>query len=620
MQSAQETALCPFQGPARASRCRRRLAWGRGVAGLPARAGLAARVDGRQAARWDRISGGDGPYPNPGQIPLTWANPRPSGGDFAMAAIGYGIIGRALTGFTGDVIGAGAEYGHQMTMLRAMGWSEADLARAGASAMNAPSDILGATPSGELAAIRDIYTISRNKRESVSLAPDLMRAATVLTEVGKGDQLTMLFKAMQAGELRGVFSPEQIPEFLRDVEATAVATGGRIGPAEILKYLQNAGAAGRALDVSNLFGSLIPTMLSMTAGRAGTALQGFYKQFGAEKMSQASGIMLRDMHLLIDPATGQDVSLEKMNLPLAKGGYRYAIGQYMFPPGMLVGGDLINKGHDAEFMQNVLLPRIKQWNIEHFGTDNIQLEAQTGMRVASTVTGAKELADFFSLLPLSAKYQQAIAAGATGDRYRTFAANDPTLKVAGLQAAWTGFLTSLANGPVMAAATKTLTDVTAGLNEMGAFANAHKDLSTVLVSIAGGLGVLAVAASGLSAALFLGAPMIRVAKWGAGALGGAAALGAVGGGGLAGAMLRVGAPLAARAALPAAVGAGLWDMVEHGNWLADTAWSSAAPTHLGPLARREVELRAVGCAVARRWRSCRLRPRPTDARPRRQRP
>jgi hypothetical protein len=524
---------------------------------------------------------------------------KPSGSDYAMAAIGYGIVGHFLTRGVEAVFDAGADYSHMRAQLQAQGWSAADLAGADRAASNAQRNILGVTQVGALEAEKDIYSITRSSQAAIRLAPDLLRASVVLSEVGKGSQLQQLFQSLQAGELRGVITQEQIPEFLSLIVSTAVQTGGRIGPAQMLKVVQNAGAAGRAVDLGDLFGNLIPTYLSMGAGRAGTALQGFYRQFGAERMSNASGDLLRDMGLLVDPTTGQPLNNEQMKA------YKYSIGQYMFPPGVLKGAGLLDQGQDFEFMSEVLLPAIKAWNIKNKGYDDINLEAQTGMRVASSVTGARELSDVFSLLPLAPKYRDAISEGANRDAYGIFAQNDANLKLLGVQAALTGLLTTLSRGPVMDIAMKTMQDVTGALNGLGKFAEDHKALASILVEIAAALGTLALAASAFSAVMWMGGPMLRVLRFGGVQAGNAAVntainrpsvitngrLGLIGIGTAlvnenlggpdwvtnAGLGAAAGASLGVPGAVAGAVGGAAWNAVGHGNWLADTAWSPLHP-------------------------------------------
>lgn len=453
-----------------------------------------------------------GPPNGPGApppIPMAWPyNPRPTSGDFAMAAVGYGIVGRALTGFAGDVIGAGMDVGKIMARMRMQGYTDEQVAEALRVAQQTQREVPGATVGGALTAQLDLNTILRNPSAAETMAPDLMRLAIVLSSAGKGDQLQSLFQAMQAGELKGmIHSPEEFGQFLHMIEAASITTGGRIGPAELLKFLQNSGVAGGVAGQQDLFGYLIPTMLSMGANRAGTALQGMYRQFGAGKMSDAAFTLLNDMGLITDPKKAKKI----------------AIGYHQLLPGGLKGEELVKSGNLAEFMRDVLLPAIKTYNLKMYGRDDINLEATTGMTLASTITGSKELSDYFRLLPLAEQYRTAIGQSSMRDAFAIREATDPSLKVQGLSAAWNGFLVSLSQGPVMDTAIKVLQDTTGALNWLGKVADDHKTLASMLVETAGGLGALAVGVSAVSGALFVAGPMIRAGKW----MAGAAATGAV---------------------------------------------------------------------------------------------
>lgn len=506
--------------------------------------------------------GPNGPIPLP---PLARPPARPSHYEFGLATMGYGLVGAGLTGFAGAVFNAGADVGHVEYQLRAQGYSEEQIKQALGVAKGAQRDILGVTVGGALTAQLDLNTILRNPEKAAKLAPDLMRMAVVLAASGKGDQLSQFFKAAQAGELKGmIHSPEEFAHFLHMIEATSITTGGRIGPAEILQFIRSGGAAAMGLGDDTMFGYAIPAILSQGAARAGTGFRGFYQQFSAGKMSESAQTMLIDLGLVADKSKFQ----------------RTPIGMYRALPGALVHQDLLQQGKLFEYIRDVLLPKIKAYDIAHYGYDDVNLESQTGFQLASRIPGGNLLADLFRLLPLSEGYQAAVKASSERDAFATRVATDPTLKVQGLQAAWNGFLVSLANGPVMDAATKVLKDLTGGLNALGEFADKHPTVAKTTVELAAGLGALATAIAVAAGALWLGGPMLRVGKWAAGAATAAATGSEVAGGVAAGwglgALTRVGA---GRLAWPIALGAMAWDWNPFG--LNDMTWSPLDPFHIG---------------------------------------
>ena len=435
-------------------------------------ASASARMFALPAADYARTEFPAGSVYQPSPIPGVYSIP-----------VGGGLLGRGLTGFGGATIEAKSDYGHQATMLRAMGWSDSDLARAGTAAMKAQ---------------RGIFTITHNMKEPMQLAPALLRASVVLSEVDKGGELRQLFQSLQAGELRGVISAEQLPNFIRLIETAAVTTGSRAGPAEILQFLRSSGISGRILANPDLFGQFHPEIMSTGASRAGSGLQAFFQNFGAGRMSDAA----------------VKTFLEQMGL--AKEGSKFVkagIGQWMAVSGGLKGEELVYGGNEAQFMREVLLPAIDEYNKSHFGYTNALLEARTGAALSNRIAGGRFLGEYFTELPLSDKYSGAMREGSTRDAYQVFAQNDPTLKARGLQATWTGFLTPLSSGPIMDAAMKALQGLTGGLNALGKVADEHKLLGSILVGIAEGLGALALAAAGLNAALWLAGPIVRTAKY-----------------------------------------------------------------------------------------------------------
>ncbi len=503
-----------------------------------------------------------GPIPLP---PLARPPGRPSSHEFGLATMGYGLIGAGMTGFVGSVFDAGAQVGHIGYQLRAQGYSDEQVKHAMEVAKTSQRDILGVTVGGALTAQLDLNTILRDPAKAAKLAPDLMRMAVVLAASGKGDQLSQFFKAAQAGELKGmIHSPEEFAHFLHMIEATSITTGGRIGPAEILQFIRSGGAAAMALGDDTMFGYAIPAILSQGAARAGTGFRGFYQQFSAGKMSESAQTLLIELGLVADKSKFQ----------------KTPIGMYRALPGALVGQDELQQGKLFEYIRDILLPRIKAYNVAHYGYDDVNLESATGYQLASRIPGGNLLADIFRLLPLSESYQTAVKASSERDAFAMRVATDPTLKVQGLQAAWNGFLVSLANGPVMDAATKVLTDLTGGLNALGKFADDHPTIAKLTIEFAGALGALATAIAVASGALWLGGPMLRVGKWALGA-GAAAATGSEVAGGLAtgvgiGAAARFGL---GRLAWPLALGAMAWDWNPFG--LNDVTWSPLDPFHIG---------------------------------------
>ncbi len=515
---------------------------------------LFAGAAGGAVAAW---SGGGRPPTTrpPGGLPAPWSSaprgpiplnfqPRrlpksPSGHDFALAALGYGMVGRGLTGFVGDVISAGMKPGEIEARLIATGYyTPAQAAAVFERAKREAPKVPGMTITGAMTAEADLFSVTHSRKEARQLTPGLLRTAVVLATYGKTDLLPELFNLAKSAELKGVVGqgPEATASFLKLAESVMIASGGRISPEKMFAFLKSSGASGGLMSDRD-FGALIPVLMSMDAQRAGTGLRGVFQQFITGRMSTATGNILAQMGLA-DP--------EKLQ--------KYGIGMYQATPGWLKGGKVLDQGKYAEWIVHYLLPAVHRFNLAKYHADNPELTLKTVSQVASRIPGANFLTDFVRLLPQSERYDEATRRAGRSDAFGAVVAHNPMLQVAALQAGWTNFLTVLANSQVMDAATTTLNDLTGGLNALSDWADHHKGTAAALVGVAGGLGALSLAVAAIAGVLWVAGPMFRVGKWGLARAGigtGAPAAEAAGAGLVAG--------LLGKVAWPLAIGAVLWN-------------------------------------------------------------
>ncbi len=304
---------------------------------------------------------GSGPLTTPGRglmpfqiplgapgIPLNYKPPpeRPGSHEMMTAGLGFGMIGAAVTEFVKSVVEARAEVEHAQSGLRTMGFSAAQASRALDEAIDLQRNVPGMTIGGGLHIIQDMMSLLQKPEEALN--PEALKAmaqtAIVLQSAGKGDAIGNLFKAIQAGELRGALSgpdgeidPAGLMKFLRNVEVTTVQTEGRYGPGEILQFLKSSNAAGAMLTDSALFADSIMAVMSMDPRKAGTALQGFSMQMASGKMSDGAANMLLEGGLLnLRPVTDadRDYKAKKGRYPQLED-YKVGIEQYRFPQNVL---------------------------------------------------------------------------------------------------------------------------------------------------------------------------------------------------------------------------------------------------------------------------------------------
>ena len=467
---------------------------------------------------------------NGGPIPL---NLGASGGsgmpampghtDLAMATAGYGALGYGIFEFMKNVTGAGVEVGHLKSQLTGLGMSADQATEALKISQQQQRETPGITTAGTMTIIRDLMTTLQNAKEALDpeTIQSFSRAAVILGASGKGDAVHELFKSMQAGELRGVLkagpdgniSTATLETFLKNVITTTLVTGGRVGPSEQLQFIKSSGLGGAMLTDPALFADAIAPILSMGAARAGTGVQAFAQQFAAGKMSDAGAKMLLGMGLVTLPPGHQDLKE-----------YKAGIGQYRFPPSVLSGFEQA-RTTPTDWIMQVLLPKLDAYMTKTNGKapaneQELMANRMAGAAaVASRIPGGNLIGDIIRNYALIERDRTAIASGNQRDAWAN-SQTDPRVKMEALSAALNGLFVAL-SGPVMDTVIGVVRNLTNGLNMLSTWAQNHPDTAGRLVEIAAGLGTLSIAIAGISAALLVAGPMIRLAKYGAGVAGAA---------------------------------------------------------------------------------------------------
>jgi hypothetical protein len=449
--------------------------------------------------------------------------PRPSSGELMQAGIGFGLVGAALTEFVKNAIEARAEIDHLQSGLRTMGFTAEQSNEALNQAIRLQQEVPGMSVGGGLHMIQDVMSLLQKPGDALNPAAltEMAKTAIVLQSAGKGDAMANLFKAIQAGELRGALngpdgelSQEGLQKFLRNVDVTTVQTGGRVGPAEILQFLKSSNASGAMLTDSALFADSIMPILSMGAAKAGTALQGISMQMASGKMSEATANMLAEGGLLHLPE-GKTVK-----------DYKTGIGQFRFPQEVLPDAGMAQQ-RPYDFIEKTLLPFIDKYDAAHGGlaTDPAALMAQrmaTAQQLSSRIPGGAMIGDVVRNYMLIERDRAAIAGGSSRDAYDERSQNDPQVKFQALTAAMNAMMVSL-GGPIMDSAIKGIQQITTVFNAISDWAKAHPETAGDIMKTVASLGALSLAVAGASAAFFFAGPMIKTLQWLAGAQAAAAA-------------------------------------------------------------------------------------------------
>ena len=451
----------------------------------------------------------------PDQIPL--GNPGAGGMPTGVAGLGTTLLGwwdsvpgvvKAYLAMRALRSGVGAEFdvADEQLRLKGMGFTDAQARQAFAAAVRAQQNIPPSTIGANLDIVRDLMAILQNPASSIAAMPEFSALGAVLQRYGKSEEGTALFAAMRSGELRGVLttrdavtgqdviSPERLAKFVREVQATTVISGGKIGPAELFSFIRRGGVSAQMIDDPSLFADQMSNIIAFGASQAGTALQGFGMQFSAGKMSQAAIDILIAIGEISDPS-----KLGK--LPM---------GNALLSPNAMPPGDLaMARQRPAEFIETVLLPRMRAFLLGKSGVDidtvplfgdakmqaslrgvlknfdpgfaaetpeqQLQTEASLGQTLASRIPGGREIAEALFNYALKQRDRAAFSRqlGAP-DVYSLFKEQSPGVQLGGLGAAWQGFevavlrLAEPAMSDAMLAYTSVLNALANAVNFVGA--------------------------------------------------------------------------------------------------------------------------------------------------------
>jgi hypothetical protein len=441
---------------------------------------------------------------------------RPSNGELMQAGIGFGMIGAAITELIGSSVKATAEIQHLQSGLLSMGFTSAQSAQALNESFRLQQEVPGMSVGGGMHIIADMMTVLMKPNEALDpkALTGLAQMGVVLGQAGKGDAMAELFKAMQAGELRGALSNEQgdmdVPKFmafLRNVQNTTNVTHGRVGPAEILQFLKSGGMGAASLSDPALFADSIMPILSMGAAKAGTALQGFAMQFSTGKMSDAAVGMLSNMGLFPEGLGKAILSGEATKV---------GIGQWRLNPSILPDSEQ-RRDRPEEWIQKTLLPRIDAYDLKNNGpprdaADRMAQRMATGAALASRIPGGNFIGDIIRNYALVERDREGIRAGEGRDYFAQREATDPQVQFKSLSAAVNALQISL-GGPIMDSVISGVNRITEVLNTLSSWANAHPETAGDIMKIVGTLGALSLAAGAASLTFALGSPMIKTLQW-----------------------------------------------------------------------------------------------------------
>jgi hypothetical protein len=401
---------------------------------------------------------------------------------------GFGRWRTALIGAAGVMAGSmmlrglgaiamhGDKFLDQQAKLKMLGLSNQQIAEATAKAWSNTRMAPGSGVAENLKGIGELYSIT-GFEEAIAISEKLAKVNQVLKNVGgkEGSDFTIARASELLGKFTdkasGKFSTEGFNKFLDIVTRSAIATHGKVLPADWLAFAKQAGPSAANLSEEGLL-TATAVIQAMGGFRAGTAFQALNRQF-------AGGIM------------AQRVAKELLRIGVAKDG-DFEIGR---------GGQVIAKT-DAmkdmvtalqkdplDAMVRVLLPALEAHG---FKTPE-QLSAEV-FRMIGTGPAQRAVYELIrGRSQIEAERERNKGALGVNLGLSTLAGESPVAARSNAIAAFDNMLVALGNG-VLQAAVPWMLAATDFFNRIGEFAASHPTAMKIL-----GEGVAALGAAMLTA-------------------------------------------------------------------------------------------------------------------------
>lgn len=414
-----------------------------------------------------------------------------------------------------------------MHRLEAQGFSAQQARAAGEEAFSVQRKVLPSTVGGNLQLLSELMSVVQNPAESMQLLPAFAQLQSDYARAGNAGGARDMLSAMKAGEYRGVLAgrtdpstgetvidPAALQQFVKNLLVTTTITGGTVGAPQILQFLRSSGYAGANISDPSLFAKSIALIQALSPGGAGTALRGFIQQFVSGKESDASANLQMQMGMLLG---GPDV---KHNPYVTKTG----VGHVLIDPRAYPAGMQLEASRDPDkFIVDYLFPKISDFLSKKLGdrytkasdADKRIMEMNYVGTIASTQTGAKELAETFRVISLINRDTEAYKKALDRPIEETLKSS-PKNEVLGLPASIDALQTALSK-PVVGEIVSGFNAITIGVNAISKWAEANPTGSKVAMEgLAAGIAGLGVGSVAFLAMAALSGPAGMLAALAAG--------------------------------------------------------------------------------------------------------
>ena len=290
----------------------------------------------------------------------------------AMAAAG------GLTMGLKGIFGEGAEYSHQVSMLRVAGRSVAEVSKGIAQAQRTMMEVPTSTLIDNLKILNETTLAYGNYGHALeNLSFNQRMGGMLKLALGDkiGDEGEVFNNLIRAMELRGsALDPKRYQREAGKIFQAMMATGGVVNPEKLLGFVQTANPAVRGYS-EDFFTRIVPSLIQEMGGeRAGTALTAFNNQILGRVGVGGKTITQEWQRLGLVPANGTADNLSKTG----------------WTPGALKGTDLA-RSDPLAFVEKYLLPAMAAHGININDSNAVGLEAkklfgrETAARIASTL-------------------------------------------------------------------------------------------------------------------------------------------------------------------------------------------------------------------------------------------
>lgn len=293
------------------------------------------------------------------------------------------IAGGLSASFKG-ILGEGAEWQHQVTMMRLAGRTSKEMSAAIAAANRTITDVPTASLNDSLKILNETTLAYGGLGHAIANLPFNARMGALMRNLlgddyNTGEGFNQLVRALElrSGKMAPADYQRQASGLFRAMEVS----GGTVNPENFLGFMQQAGLAARGFNESFLT-RVVPSLIQEMGGeRAGTAATALFNQFMCRVAVGGKSVTAEWTRLGLVP-------------PKGTGGNLSATG---WSPGTLKN-NAVAMSNPLEWVEGTLFPALRAHGVDTNDKNAMLLQAQkmfgreTGKRLASTLFDPAQLA------------------------------------------------------------------------------------------------------------------------------------------------------------------------------------------------------------------------------------